>query len=210
DKIPRNKRTIDRVDSRIGTGTGISVPNVIFDTSTNIIMVPPRVAQRTHQLIHNHFFGWYSVYSYISGLYTVSCDLGLIDLWFDLGPPVATPTPTPSPTPETVVNNNNNNPLDKSTSTPDQEASSPSSFTKGNITTTGEWTSTNKFRIRGQDLVRERVPVVGGLLNICFSGIQASKNDEDDWVFGNIWFMNNYMTLDHRRRRVGVAPAVQS
>ncbi|KAF9132581.1 hypothetical protein BGW39_011759 [Mortierella sp. 14UC] len=40
DKVAGNKRTIDQIDSRIGTGTGISVPNVIFDTLTNIILVP--------------------------------------------------------------------------------------------------------------------------------------------------------------------------
>ncbi|OAQ23537.1 acid protease [Linnemannia elongata AG-77] len=213
DKVPRNKRTIDQVDSRVGTGTGISVPNVIFDTSTNIILVPPRVAYRTHQLIHDYFFGWYSGYSYFSGLYTVSCDLSKIDLWFDLGPQAASPIPGS----DTVVSSQDDasgttTPLSTITNenTPQVSAQSSASFTKGNITTNGEWTSTNKFRVRGQDLVRERVPVIGGIFNLCFSGIQASKNDEDDWVFGNIWFMNNYMTLDHRRRLIGIAPAVQS
>ena len=67
----------------------------------------------------------------------------------------------------------------------------------------------NRFRISGRDLVRERVPVLGTLFNICYSGVQASRTDEDDWVFGNIWFMNNYMTLDHRHRQIGIAPAVQ-
>ncbi|KAF9542514.1 hypothetical protein EC957_001883 [Mortierella hygrophila] len=212
DKIPRNKRTVDQVNSRVGTGTGISVPNVIFDTSTNIILVPPRVAYRTHQLIHDYFWGWYSGYSYISGLYTVSCDMSLIDLWFDLGPQAA----DPSPAPETIVASQDGAASGTTPTSPTSEnlpqgsAQSSTSFTKGNITTTGEWTSTNKFRVRGQDLVRERVPVIGGIFNLCFSGIQASKNDEDDWVFGNIWFMSNYMTLDHRRRLIGIAPAVQS
>ncbi|KAG9064848.1 hypothetical protein KI688_003109 [Linnemannia hyalina] len=213
DKIPRNKRSVDQVNSRVGTGTGISVPNVIFDTSTNIILVPPRVAYRTHQLIHDYFWGWYSGYSYISGLYTVSCDMSQIDLWFDLGPQAANPTPAP----EIVVASQDGaasgtTPAASPTSEdfPQGSTQSSTSFTKGNITTAGEWTSTNKFRVRGQDLVRERVPVIGGIFNLCFSGIQASKNDEDDWVFGNIWFMNNYMTLDHRRRLIGIAPAVQS
>lgn len=217
DKAPRNKRTVDQVDSRVGTGTGISVPNVIFDTSTNIILVPPRVAYRTHQLIHDYFFGWYSGYSYFSGLYTVSCDLSKIDIWFDLGPQ-ATAAAGPAPALDTVVSSQDGASETTPTSstatnnedTPQFSAQSSASFTKGNITTTGEWTSTNKFRVRGQDLVRERVPVIGGVFNLCFSGIQASKNDEDDWVFGNIWFMNNYMTLDHRRRLTGIAPAVQS
>ncbi|KAG0286409.1 hypothetical protein BGZ96_009473 [Linnemannia gamsii] len=217
DKIPRNKRTIDQVDSRSGTGTGISVPNVIFDTSTNIILVPPRIALKTHQLIHDFFFGWYSGYNIFLGLYTVSCDLRMVDLWFDLGSQAV----SLSPTPDTVVNNNNQDiqpsthtgtlsEPDSSTTTKGDISSQTASFTKGNITTTGEWTSENKFRVRGQDLVRERVPIIGGIFNICFSGIQASKNDEDDWVFGNLWFMNNYMTLDHRHRLIGIAPAVQS
>lgn len=216
-KVPRNKRTVDQVDSRVGTGTGISVPNVIFDTSTNIILVPPRVAYRTHQLIHDYFFGWYSGYSYFSGLYTVSCDLSKIDLWFDLGPQAAAAAAGPTPAPDTVVSSQDGasgtTPASSTTTnenTSQVSAQSSASFTKGNIITTGEWTSTNKFRVRGQDLVRERVPVIGGVFNLCFSGIQASKNDEDDWVFGNIWFMNNYMTLDHRRRLIGIAPAVQS
>ncbi|KAG0376355.1 hypothetical protein BGX24_007868 [Mortierella sp. AD032] len=223
DKIPRNKRTIDQIDSRIGTGTGVSVPNVIFDTSTNIILVPPRVAYTAHQLIHNYFFGWYSGYSYFSGLYTVSCDLSKIDLWFDLGPMADNPnnTPVPPPPPSGVVVKRDNGATSETTASSASSSSNPASGTtddfstaarssSNNTSTSENWTTVNKFKIRGQDLVRERIPIIGGIFNICFSGIQASKNDEDDWVFGNIWFMNNYMTLDHRRRIVGIAPAVQT
>ncbi|KAK3837926.1 MAG: aspartic peptidase domain-containing protein [Linnemannia elongata] len=162
-------------------------------------------------------FGGQDRARYFSGLYTVSCDLSKIDIWFDLGPQ-ATAAAGPAPALDTVVSSQDGASETTPTSstatnnedTPQFSAQSSASFTKGNITTTGEWTSTNKFRVRGQDLVRERVPVIGGVFNLCFSGIQASKNDEDDWVFGNIWFMNNYMTLDHRRRLTGIAPAVQS
>ncbi|KAG0239941.1 hypothetical protein BGX31_002318, partial [Mortierella sp. GBA43] len=69
--------------------------------------------------------------------------------------------------------------------------------------------STNMFKVSARDIVRERASGIDGLFNTCLSGIQASKNDDDDWILGNIWFMNNYMTLDHRHRRVGIAPAVR-
>ncbi|KAG0270980.1 1,3-beta-glucanosyltransferase [Linnemannia exigua] len=220
DKVPRNKRTIDQVDSRIGTGTGSSAPNVIFDTSTNIILVPPRVAQTTHRLIHNYFFGLYSGYNYFSGLYTVSCDLSKVDLWIDLGPPADNPNTTPVPpssssSPEVIVNSDNDAPSGTSASSANPVSETTDDFSTAahntnNSSTSDKWTTVNKFKVRGQDLVRERIPVIGGIFNICYSGIQASKHNEDDWVFGNIWFMNNYMTLDHIGRLVGIAPAVQN
>ncbi|KAF9100482.1 hypothetical protein BGX29_006531 [Mortierella sp. GBA35] len=222
-QTPQTKRTIDQVDSRMGSGTRISVPNVIFDTSTNIIPVPPRVAERTHRLIHDSFFGLYS------GLPILTEILLLLLL-----PP---PSPTPSLKLQDHLNNHHQQkphlpPLShhypstqppapaypepqfiegefiegefRSTSDGDINASFAGAPTSG-----GKWTSAKKFKVRGQGLVRERVPVIGGIFNLCFSGIQTSKNDEDDWVFGNISFMNNYMTLDHRRRPIGIAPAVQ-
>ncbi|KAF9148231.1 hypothetical protein BG015_010052 [Linnemannia schmuckeri] len=100
----------------------------------------------------------------------MSYDLGKVDLRFDLGPQADRPTPTP----ETIVNSNDDTASPSGTSSFDNIVASVSapaaaSFTKGNITTTGEWTSTNKFKVRGQDLVRERVPVIGGVFNLCFS-----------------------------------------
>lgn len=64
------------------------MPNVIFDTSSNVILVPPRVAQTVHQKIHNFMFGWYSGYSIFAGAYTVSCSLKTdpaFDIWVELG-----------------------------------------------------------------------------------------------------------------------------
>jgi hypothetical protein len=221
DKIPLIKRKINQIESRIGSGTGISKPNVIFDTSTNIILVPPRVAQNVHRLINDR---WFAGYDHFSGLYTVPCDLPKTDLWFDLGPVAVNPD-GPTLPPENVADSDNSDDDDSSSGSSSTTSTSTSTSTtststddfsaifhnNNNNNKTGiSWTPTNKFKVRGQDLVRERVPIIGGILNICFSGIQPSHNNEDDWVFGNIWFMNNYMTLDHRRRLIGVAPSVRN
>ncbi|KAF9580242.1 hypothetical protein BGW38_003189, partial [Lunasporangiospora selenospora] len=179
------KKISHQIDSRVGSGTGVSVPSAIFDTSTDIILLPPRVAHKVHQYIHNFFFGLYTGYSYLSNSYTVPCNLDNVEIWVELGPSVERSGSTTS----------------------NITGASYATFERAN--TTGSGYGNNKFLIRGRDLVREHVPVVGGLFGVCFSGIQASKTDEDDWVFGNIWFMNNYMTLNHAHRQIGIAPAVQ-
>jgi len=264
-----SKLKSELIPSRIGTGTGNSVPSIIFDTSSNLIVLPPRVALKVHQTIHNFLFGWYSGYSYLYGAYTVSCsladDVGP-DLWVELGPTVLKATDETSPltasskvstkdkrdkqdkdnhrdknadrTDKTGKKNGKkaasdfesesgdpNEDADKANAQPDsssQEAPLPTSNLPPVSSSStsiplrpapplnGPTTNlSNRFRISGRDLVRERVPVLGALFNICYSGVQASKTDEDDWVFGNIWFMNNYMTLDHLHRQIGIAPAVQ-
>ncbi|KAF9432342.1 hypothetical protein BGZ76_010946 [Entomortierella beljakovae] len=38
---------------------------------------------------------------------------------------------------------------------------------------------------------------------------RATESNDDDWLFGNPWFVNNYMTLDHKNRQVGIAPSVR-
>ncbi|GJJ76082.1 hypothetical protein EMPS_08441 [Entomortierella parvispora] len=282
DGTNQSKLKSEVIPSRIGTGTGNNVPSIIFDTSSNLILLPPRVALKVHQTVHNFFFGWYSGYSYIYGAYTVSCSLaddGGPDLWVELGPAVERATDKESP--ETPPNGastkdkrdkqstdsyankktrergkravskvesepgdsnketskdkdrdgdkekNNGKDKDKDAKTqPDssgQDAPLPASSVPSvpsfsfsfplrplRPPPNGPTTNlNNRFRISGRDLVRERVPVLGALFNICYSGVQASKTDEDDWVFGNIWFMNNYMTLDHLHRQIGIAPAVQ-
>ncbi|KAG0047123.1 hypothetical protein BGZ83_007759 [Gryganskiella cystojenkinii] len=173
--IPPAPSTFKQVNSRIGSGNLTDLPNVILDTSSNLILLPPRVALATHQLLHNWLFGWYSGYDYISGAYTIACD-HQGDVWIELA-----------------------SPLPKAGSLVDQSVPSDSVYTE----------TRNKFKIVGADLVRERVPVVGYLLNICYSGLQASKSDEDDWVLGNIFFQNNYVTLDHLNRQIGIATAVR-
>ncbi|KAG0040094.1 hypothetical protein BGZ82_005146 [Podila clonocystis] len=190
--VPTSARTLPppapplQVNGRIGSGTKLDMPNIIFDTSSNLILLPPRVAAATHRYIHNWFFGVYSGYSFFSGSYTIPCTLNT-DVYFDIGPR------TPSTT----------------TSATHHVKSTPS--TDNSTTTTGSPSipPQYKFKVAGKDLVRERVPVIGGIFNLCFSGIQASKNDEDDWVFGNIWFLGNYMTLNHRDRKMGIAPIVR-
>ncbi|KAF9410720.1 hypothetical protein BGZ94_001555 [Podila epigama] len=164
-----------KVESRTGGATS-EIPNIIFDTSSNIILVPPRVAKRTHQYLHNWLFGWYSGYNLFTGTYSVPCNLN-VDIYFDIGV----------------------RPNDNSTSTE----------TNSTTATATPTPTTTRFKIAGKDIVRERMPVIGGVFNLCASGIQASKNDEDDWVFGNTWFLNNYMTLNHRKRRIGIAPAIR-
>ncbi|KAF9316181.1 hypothetical protein BG003_002270 [Podila horticola] len=180
-----------QVNGRIGSGTKLDMPNIIFDTSSNLILLPPRVAAATHRYIHNWFFGLYSGYSFFSGSYTIPCTLKT-DIYFDIGPR------TPN-TPATAAHHTSST------------HSNDSSTTTGNSTTTDNplIPSQYKFKVAGKDLVRERVPVIGGIFNLCFSGIQASKNDEDDWVFGNIWFLGNYMTLNHRDRKMGIAPTIR-
>ncbi|KFH62479.1 hypothetical protein MVEG_11688 [Podila verticillata NRRL 6337] len=159
--VPTSARTLPppapplQVNGRIGSGTKLDMPNIIFDTSSNLILLPPRVAAATHRYIHNLFFGLYSGYSFLSGSNRTSS-----------------------------IRNSDN-------ATTTDNPSHPSQY---------------RFKVTGKDLVRERVPVVGGIFNLCFSGIQASKSDEDDWVFGNIWFLSNYMTLNHRDRKMGIAP----
>ena len=131
-------------------------------------------------------FGWYSGYSYISGAYTIACD-HKADVWIEL----ASPTSRAG----------------------DDQSVDDQRLLHSSQTSTG-WNGggdvpTKRFKIAGSDLVRERVPVVGHIFNLCYSGIQASKSDEDDWVLGNLFFVNNYMTLDHRNRQIGLAPAVR-
>lgn len=193
----RGKPTVTSINARVGQGTGTSLPNVIFDTSTNLIVLPPRVARKVHQAIHHSFFGLYTGYNIFTRTYTVPCDLIEKEtaVWIELGP-----TSLPRSVDEVA----------KTTSDDDSEP-------KGNMENPEKTTmmrknassTNNRFRILGRDIVRERVAVIGGLFNTCHSGIQESKSDEDDWVLGNIWFMNNYMTLDHKNRQVGIAPAVQ-
>ncbi|KAF9087731.1 hypothetical protein BGX29_000694 [Mortierella sp. GBA35] len=60
---------------------------IIFDTSSDLILLPPNIAYRTHQYIHNFLFGFYSGYSYLLGVYTVSCSLDT-DVWIDIGPTI--------------------------------------------------------------------------------------------------------------------------
>ncbi|KAG0012975.1 hypothetical protein BGZ81_001287, partial [Podila clonocystis] len=224
------------VPSRIGFGTGLSMPNVIFDTSSNVILVPPRVALTVHQKIHNYMLGWYSGYSIFAGAYTVSCSLlnePSFDIWIDFGPTAAKADPTtrrgcvkaafvePDGDSELFGDNSTTTvtptaPVTKGTPTEERQtplqppsSQTVSSPTPPTPTEDPEPSSTNRrFRIAGKDLVRERVPVLGSIFNICYSGIQSSKTDDDDWVFGNTWFMNNYMTLDHLNRQIGVAASL--
>ncbi|KAG0025914.1 hypothetical protein BGZ82_009735 [Podila clonocystis] len=224
------------VPSRIGFGTGLSMPNVIFDTSSNVILVPPRVALTVHQNIHNFLLGWYSGYSVFAGAYTVSCSLlnePSFDIWIDFGPTATKADPTtqrgcvkaasvePDGDSEPFGDNSTttDTPADPVTKgTPTEEKQTPlqspspqseSSPTPPTPTEEPEPSSTNRrFRISGKDLVRERVPFLGSIFNTCYSGIQSSKTDDDDWVFGNTWFMNNYMTLDHLNRQIGVAASL--
>ncbi|KAF9276405.1 hypothetical protein BGZ74_003665 [Mortierella antarctica] len=222
------------VPSRIGFGTGLSMPNVIFDTSSNVILVPPRVALTVHQKIHNSMFGWYSGYNIFAGAYTISCSLldePSFDIWIELGP-TATKARTTAQggdvSAASVEPSGDNKAFGgNSTTTTDapvtkgeptdaeqkplqpplpQPISPPTSTPQTLAPETPEYSSTNRrFRIAGKDLVRESVPFLGSIFNICYSGIQPSKTDDDDWVFGNIWFMNNYMTLDHLNSQIGVA-----
>ncbi|KAF9952853.1 hypothetical protein BGZ70_000451 [Mortierella alpina] len=143
-------------------------PKVIFDTSTNLILLPPRVALRTHQFLHDFFFGLYSGYDIFAAAYTVPCNLKA-DVWIELGSTAVSKLPGEGAKNSTVT----------------------------------------RFRISAADIVRDRLPLIGSLFNVCFSAIQASKSDDDDWVLGNVWFMNNYMTLDHKNRQVGIAPVIR-
>ncbi|KAG9327173.1 hypothetical protein KVV02_000889, partial [Mortierella alpina] len=143
-------------------------PKVIFDTSTNLILLPPRIALKTHQFLHDFFFGLYSGYDIFAAAYTVPCNLKS-DVWIELGSTAVSKLPGEGAKNSTVA----------------------------------------RFRISGADIVRERLPLIGSLFNVCFSAIQASKSDEDDWVLGNVWFMNNYVTLDHKNRQVGIAPIIR-
>ncbi|KAF9959159.1 1,3-beta-glucanosyltransferase [Mortierella alpina] len=192
---PRRKQTVTSINARDGQGTGTSLPNVIFDTSTNIIVLPPRVARKVHQAIHHSFFGLYTGYNIFTRSYTVPCDLveKETNVWIELGP-----TSLPRSVDE-VAKLINSTTIDD----PANASADPQMMRKEGSSTN------NRFRILGRDIVRERVAVIGGLFNTCHSGIQESKSDEDDWVLGNIWFMNNYMTLDHKNRQIGIAPAVQ-
>lgn len=151
-------------------------PSIIFDTSSDLILLPPSIAFKTHQYLHNFLFGWYSGYSYISGAYTVSCSLNT-DLWVDLGPAI-----------------------------PDVVGSS--GIAGGAPPGPGEeelkGVEKRWFKIEAKDIVRERVPVFGAF-GVCFSGVQASQSEDDDWVFGTNWFTGNYMVFDHLKRRVGIA-----
>lgn len=149
------------------TGPGSKQASVIFDTSSNLILLPPRVTTKLHQYIHNSFFGLYSGYNIFAGLYTVPCNLNK-DIWIELG-----------------------------------SGDTNRSGTQGNKTA-------DRFKVSARDVVRERASGIDGLFNVCLSGIQASKSNDDDWILGNIWFKNNYMTLDHKNRRVGIASAVRS
>lgn len=176
-----------QVNGRIGSGTKLDMPNIIFDTSSNLILLPPRVAAATHRYIHNWFFGLYSGYSFFSGSYTIPCTLNT-DVYFDIGPRLSNSPAYASRSHSTSSIRNSDN------ATTTDNPSHPSEY---------------KFKVAGKDLVRERVPVIGGIFNLCFSGIQASKSDEDDWVFGNIWFLSNYMTLNHRDRKMGIAPTAR-
>ncbi|KAF9089266.1 hypothetical protein BGX23_006823 [Mortierella sp. AD031] len=185
---PQTKRTIDQVDSRMGSGTRISVPNVIFDTSTNIIPVPPGLPRGP----------------------TVLCDLSKTDIWFDLGPQVANPDRDPPAAAitalvsdaksETTGSSQQPPPAEAPPATPiaplsfDSTPAAPvypepqfiegefieGEFIEGEFRSTsdgdvnasfagaptsgGKWTSAKKFKVRGQGLVRERVPVIGGCL----------------------------------------------
>lgn len=203
----------DTIASRVGNKT--TPPNVIFDTSANVILLPPSIALEVHRHIHNYFFGLYSGYSLIFGLYTVPCNLGDMetDVWVDLGPSVPKAphtsiiTPKPFDSRKNITTTSRPTPDSKTTPLPPQQ---PPRVRGQGEQVSGASTRTMRFRISGGDIVRERIPVFGGLMDVCFSGIQASKSESDDWVFGNIWFMNNYMTLDHRHGQIGIAPAVQS
>ncbi|KAF9942163.1 hypothetical protein BGZ67_002799 [Mortierella alpina] len=193
----RRKQTVTSIPARDGQGTGSSLPNVIFDTSTNLIVLPPRVARKVHQAIHHSFFGLYTGYNIFTNTYTVPCDLVEKEtaVWIELGPASIHRSV------DEVAKSTNE------TSEPQEGSADPELMT---MMMGKEGSSANhRFRILGRDIVRERVAVIGGLFNTCHSGIQESKSDEDDWVLGNIWFMNNYMTLDHKNRQVGIAPAVQ-
>ncbi|KAF9900286.1 hypothetical protein EC991_007659 [Linnemannia zychae] len=148
---------------------------IIFDTSSDLILLPPSIAFKTHKLLHNFLFGWYSGYSYFSGTYTVSCSLDT-DLWVDLG--------------STLLDGGVSGIAGGPPPGPGQEES------RG---LPKRW-----FKIAAKDIVRGRVPVFG-VFNVCFSGIQASNSEDDDWVFGTNWFLGNYMTFDHLKRRVGIA-----
>ncbi|KAF9432778.1 hypothetical protein BGZ76_010326 [Entomortierella beljakovae] len=194
-------------------------PRVIFDTSTNIILLPPRVAKAVHQYIHNFLFGFYSGYSLIYGKYTVSCDLAKLDtdIWIDFGP--SSPRISDVQPSSTTKGHRVAPPFPKSGSNkspkPIPGEGSESKFVPmlsdqqtGKIEE-DDGRQNTRFRISGRDLVREQVPIFGAIGGDCFSAIQASNSDDDDWVFGNVWFMNNYMTLDHRHRQVGIAAAVQ-
>ncbi|KAF9573277.1 hypothetical protein EC968_008816 [Mortierella alpina] len=194
----RRKQTVTNIPARDGHGTGASLPNVIFDTSTNLIVLPPRVARQVHQAIHHSFFGLYTGYNIFTNTYTVPCDLveQQTDVWIELGP-------TSSPRSVDEVAKSTREDSEQQGSTDPEQGMMGKQDSKSNKN------NNNRFRILGRDIVRERVAVIGGLFNTCHSGIQASKSDEDDWVLGNIWFMNNYMTLDHKNRQIGIAPAVQ-
>jgi hypothetical protein len=199
---PSSLSTFKQVISREGSGIASDQPKVIFDTSANLILLPPRVALATHQYIHNWFFGWYSGYSYLSGAYTIACD-HKADVWIELGNPAGKPrgilVDQALPLRHKSDNGSSSKDDDNLTGT-----------NNGNVNGDGSGgLGTNRFKIAGTDLVRERVPVIGFLFNLCYSGIQASKSDEDDWVLGNIFFMNNYVTLDHLNRQVGIATAVR-
>lgn len=210
------------VPSRIGFGTGLSMPNVIFDTSSNVILVPPRVAQTVHQKINNYIFGWYSGYNIFAGAYTVSCSLKTdpaFDIWVELG---ATATkagtiPTQGSMSAYAEPPNNNStiapkappPKDMSGTGQTPLPPSPTPTPTPPLREEPEYSSTNRrFRISGKDLVRERVPFFGSIFDTCYSGIQPSKTDDDDWVFGNVWFMNNYVVLDHFNRQIGFAASL--
>ncbi|KAG0345722.1 hypothetical protein BG004_003204 [Podila humilis] len=176
-KIPPAPAPGMQVNGRIGSGTRLDMPNIIFDTSSDLILLPPRVAASTHRYIHNSFFGLYSGYNLFTGLYTVPCTLDA-DIYFDIGA-------------RTV---DNRSPL-AANSTSDSSNNDNNGFP-----------SQHRFKVKGKDLVRERVPVFG-IFNQCFSGIQASQSNEDDWVFGNLWFLSNYMSLNLGGRQIGIAPS---
>ncbi|KAI8595444.1 aspartic peptidase domain-containing protein, partial [Dissophora ornata] len=56
-------------------GQDSKLPNVIFDTSSNLILLPPRVATRLHRYIQNHIFGLYTGYNLFIKAFTVPCNL---------------------------------------------------------------------------------------------------------------------------------------
>ncbi|KAI9240484.1 MAG: aspartic peptidase domain-containing protein [Podila humilis] len=185
------------VPSRVGFGTGLSMPNVIFDTSSNVILVPPRVAQTVHQKIHNFMFGWYSGYSVFAGAYTVSCNLKTdpaFDIWVELGATVtkADTTPTQGGTSAYTESLNNSTtapmapPRKDMPRTGETLPPSPTPMPTPLLEEPEPSSTNRRFRISGKDLVRERVPFFGSIFNTCYSGIQPSKTDDDDWVFGNI------------------------
>ncbi|KAF9211490.1 hypothetical protein BGZ59_007990 [Podila verticillata] len=207
------------VPSRVGFGTGLSMPNVIFDTSSNVILVPPRVAQTVHQKIHNFMFGWYSGNSVFAGAYTVSCSLKTdpaFDIWVELGATVtkADTTPTQGGTSAYTESLNNSTtapmapPRKDMPRTGETLPPSPTPMPTPLLEEPEPSSTNRRFRISGKDLVRERVPFFGSIFNTCYSGIQPSKTDDDDWVFGNIWFMNNYVVLDHFNRQIGFAASL--